>query len=168
MLPIEGSKVRLMRLIVVAAVSASALGVTAPARALAPRCDYPVSIFTRVGVFSPATVVAPGYHPGAVGCNAAGAGLEADTFYVLPGSTVARARLLRAVDAAPAGCVTSPDGGLLDSDVCDPWTLERAMMPGSRFAESPYVPLDPTRTVGTLQAEAEGHGASNVYRTLAP
>ena len=160
-----------------AAALAVALGTVAglaPVVAIAPAaadCNAPIIMFSRTGVFLPAEVAAATgrqavgnttYHSGTVGCTMGEQGFTADTFYAYPGATMASARML-STSGAVSGCL---HGNLIEGgNACAEWPLTEHTIPGNFYADSPWVPMDPTVTSGTKQASAAGQ-FSAVYRTI--
>ena len=145
-------------------VAAAAAGIVAALAPLAAspasaNCASPVVIFFHYGarVAGQDGAVPPrSANAAAVGCTAGDAsGLTIDAFYVPPGAGFAKARHTTA--GATSGSVIG-----LGANYTGPWPLTEVVT--GTFGESPYVPMDPTQLMGTINASASG--GSTTYRTL--
>ena len=146
-------------------------------------CEPSVLVFTRYGVFVPEPLQGQTprdaygnstYEMSQWGCVVTDAsGLNVDTSLIHPGASMALGSLYAATGSPVGGCLHSPQGLLGAGSVCTTWVPTRSVVgdvtDGAVYPEywtdSPWHPLDPTVPSGTLQATADGHGASNLYKT---
>lgn len=144
---------------------AIALGVAAGISPVAPGpasadCGSPIVMFFSPGAdVSGNQVAARTVNPAAVGCTVQDvSGVGVNVFYVPPGAAFAKARHTGVSDTVSGsihGLGASFDGA---------WPRTEHAIPGTFFAESPFVAMDPSQTSGLITANAVG--ATQQYRTI--